>query len=152
MRHRALPPCFTIAALAALVPLSACRSARPEEAAPVAPARVETVAATGGEQVLLTPEAARRIGIETAPVTEAEHLPTGTVRVVPYSSILYDADGHSRVYVAVDPLTFRSVGVTVDSISGDRVLLSDGPPAGTPVVTRGANELFGVETGIGEFE
>jgi len=152
MMRPALLPTLTIAALAALVPLAGCNTAKPDEAAPVAPARVETVAATGGEQVVLTAQAAKRIGVETVPVGEAEHPPGGTVRVVPYSAILYDADGQSRVYVAVDPLTFQSRTVTVDSIAGDRVLLTDGPPVGTAVVTQGANELFGAETGIGEFE
>ena len=147
MTRRVSQPTWTIVALVALVALPACRSAKPEDAAPAAPARVETVAGTGAEQVVLTAEAARRIGIETAPVAA-----TGAEPTVPYSSLLYDADGHSRVYVAVDGLTFQSRTVTVDTITGDRVRLTDGPPAGTPVVTRGANELFGVETGIGEFE
>jgi hypothetical protein len=33
----------------------------------------------------------------------------------------------------------------VDRIEGDRVLLTDGPPAGTKVVTVGVTEVYGTE-------
>ena len=38
--------------------------------------------------------------------------------------------------------------VKVDRIDGDRVLLSEGPPAGTKVVTVGAAEVYGAELEI----
>jgi len=52
------------------------------------------------------------------------------------------------VYTTAKPLTFEREPVTVDRIEGNRVLLSDGPPAGTKVVTRGATEVYGAELDI----
>jgi hypothetical protein len=40
--------------------------------------------------------------------------------------------------------------VTVVEIADDKASLSAGPPPGTAVVTVGAAELFGVETGLGQ--
>jgi hypothetical protein len=137
--------------LAALGLLSACSSAK-NEAVHVEPAKVETVAATGVKQVVLTAQAAGRIGVTTTAVGEAQHPPGGSVRVVPYSSVLYDADGTTLVYTTAEPLVFVRRTVTVESIAGDVAYLSDGPAAGTSVVNQGAAELFGVEFGIGAFE
>jgi hypothetical protein len=41
-------------------------------------------------------------------------------------------------------------GVTVQSIRRGVVLLRNGPPGGTPVVTVGAPELLGTEYGVEE--
>jgi hypothetical protein len=38
----------------------------------------------------------------------------------------------------------------VDSIRGGVAVLSVGPPAGTPVVTVGAAQLYGAEVGVEE--
>jgi hypothetical protein len=51
--------------------------------------------------------------------------------------------------VNVGPLQYERQAITVDSIEGDQVFLSDGPEAGANVVTLGATELFGSES---EFE
>ena len=42
----------------------------------------------------------------------------------------------------------RKAEIRVDRIAGDRVLLEDGPPAGTKVVTVGAGEVYGTELDI----
>jgi hypothetical protein len=42
-------------------------------------------------------------------------------------------------------LVFVRQHVEVHSIDGNRVVLAEGPPAGTAVVTVGATELMGVE-------
>jgi hypothetical protein len=109
-----------------------------------APAKVEPSGQVGISRVILTAEAAKRIGIETAPVTTMQvH---GTQReVVPYSAIIYDLHGQSWVYTNPMPLTFVRAGISVDSINGDLVLLLAGPPLGTMVVTVGATELYGTE-------
>jgi len=44
----------------------------------------------------------------------------------------------------------KKYGISVEFIDGDRAVLSEGPPAGTEVVTDGAAELFGAELGIGK--
>jgi hypothetical protein len=51
--------------------------------------------------------------------------------------------------VNVEPLVFVRQAITVDDITGDQVILSEGPEAGANVVTMGATELFGSES---EFE
>jgi len=35
--------------------------------------------------------------------------------------------------------------ISIDRVDGDSVMLSDGPPAGTEVVTVGAAEVYGSE-------
>ena len=44
----------------------------------------------------------------------------------------------------------RKARLVVDHIRGEDVFLSDGPPAGMDVVTQGAAELYGTETGVEE--
>jgi hypothetical protein len=66
-------------------------------------------------------------------------------KVVPYSAVYYDAKGAAWVYVNPKPLTFERQRVAVDRIVGDVAILSEGPPAGTPVVTVGAALLYGAE-------
>ena len=72
-----------------------------------------------------------------------------TQKVVPYSSLLYDADGRTWVYVSPEPLSYVREEVEVDYILGDRVFLTDGPEKGTPVVSVGAAEVFGTEFEVG---
>jgi len=40
--------------------------------------------------------------------------------------------------------------VKVESIDGDVVVLKEGPPPGTAVVTAGGSELTGIEFGVGK--
>jgi hypothetical protein len=70
--------------------------------------------------------------------------------VVPYSTIIYDLTGGVWVYVNPAPLTYHREQVVVETIDGDSVLLSEGPPAGTMVVTIGVPELHGADTGVGK--
>jgi len=66
-------------------------------------------------------------------------------KVIPYSAILYDTQGATWVYMSADPLTYVRTPVVVEYIDGDMAILSDGPPAGTAVVTVGGQELYGAE-------
>ena len=74
----------------------------------------------------------------------------GLVKVVPYAAVLYDARGNTWAYTNPKPLTFVRHAIHIAYIKGDLAVLSDGPPSGTEVVTVGAAELFGAETGIGK--
>ncbi len=132
-----------------LVPsLSACGGQIPITAEEDKPVRLEPIAGTDLNRVTLTDKAAERLGLETSPVLTQQV--DGTDRfVVPYAALLYDPSGQAWVYVSVEPLVFVRQAVTVDSINGDEVLLSEGPEAGANVVTLGATELFGAES---EFE
>ncbi len=69
-------------------------------------------------------------------------------KIVPYSSVLYDVRGNTWVYINPKPLAFVRHAIKVDFIEGDNAVLIDGPAIGTKVVSVGAPELFGAETGI----
>lgn len=130
-----------------LLPLSACAPEAPveEEEKPVA---LEPIAGTDLNRITLTEKAAERLGVETVPVQTLQV--DGIDRlVVPYAALLYDPSGTAWVYVNVEPLVFVRQPITVEDITADQVILSDGPEAGAKVVTMGATELFGSES---EFE
>ena len=128
-------------------PLSACTSetAADEENKPVS---LDPIAGTDLNRITVTEKAAERLGLETAPVV-AQEIDGAERLVIPYEALLYDPSGQAWVYVNVGPLVFMRQAITVDSIKGDEVILSDGPKAGANVVTLGATELFGSES---EFE
>ena len=149
--HRTIRRTAALLALAALPALSACSQTAGGEAIKIQPAKVVKVEGTDTQRVELTAKAAQRIGIETTTVKEAAGKQAGHT-VVPYAAVIYDADGHASVYTNPAPLSFVRKSITVGTIEGDSVYLTDGPPAGTAVVTVGTAELFGTETGIGEFE
>lgn len=71
-------------------------------------------------------------------------------KIVPYSSVLYDIHGDTWTYTNPTPLTFIRHSITIAYIEGDQAILSQGPSDGTPVVTIGVAELYGVEMGIGK--
>ncbi len=108
------------------------------------PASVVPLGETGLNRITLTALAAKRLGIQTAPVHDVRvH---GTMhKVVPYSAIIYDLHGQTWVYTNPSSLTFVRDRVNVVSIDGDQATLSQGPPSGTKVVTVGAPELYGTE-------
>jgi hypothetical protein len=139
-----------IAALAALavlgLALGGCAKVKTEEQGAEKAAKVEKVGDTN--KVILVEQAVKRLGIETAPVGEldAHH------ETVPYSAVIYDAEGRSWVFTTSGERAYVKAPIAIDRIDGDQVLLTAGPPPGSQVVTQGAEELFGVEDGIGEFE
>ena len=136
--------------LIAIPQLSACTQTSAEaESGGAEPAKVEHV--EGSEEVsrlTLTPKAVERLGIKTTPLSEAT-VAGKKRKVVPYGAVLYDADGKTSVYVNSARNTYVREPVTVDFIEGDRAVLVAGPAAGTAIVTVGAAELYGTETGVG---
>jgi hypothetical protein len=100
-------------------------------------------------RLILTERAVQRLDIQTAPVSETM-MDESTYLVVPYSTIIYDLTGGVWVYVNPAPLTYQREQVVVETIDGDSVLLSEGPTAGTMVVTIGVPELYGADTGVGK--
>jgi hypothetical protein len=128
----------------AAVPVAGCAEVESAAVDGYQPAHVEELDGSELKRVTLTEEGARRTGLRTARVR-----PAGDGRVVPYRALIYDGEGGAFVYTrAGGPLSFLRAKVTVDRIDGDRVVLADGPPAGTPVVTVGAAEVYGAELGI----
>jgi len=135
--------------LIAIPQLSACTQTSAEATSGAEPAKVEHV--EGSEDVsrlTLTPKAVERLGIQTTPLSEAT-VAGKKRKIVPYGAVLYDAEGKTSVYVSSAPNTYVREPITVDFIEGDRAVLSAGPAAGTAVVTVGAAELYGTETGVG---
>ena len=141
--RRRLP--LAAAACVLLLSLTACAqsAAVTPAAAGEAPAKVEKNAETGIAKLTVTEHGLARIDLKTEPVTAG----TGTDVLLPYASLLYDANGKTWVYTNPEPRPGCRSAVTVDKIADNKVQLRSGPPAGTDVVTIGAAELFGAEFG-----
>jgi hypothetical protein len=122
-----------------------CVFALAAEMAGVAPARVEATTDAKIKKITLTPKAAERLGIL---IDEVRADPSGRL-IVPYASILYDLSGKAWVYISAEPLTFVRGPVEIDTIKGDNVYLSDGPPVGTKVLAAGVPQVFGTEVKVG---
>lgn len=112
------------------------------------PGQVEPINGSDVSRVTLTAEAARRLGVTTVAVRD-EEVAGKRLLVVPYAAVLYDASGEAWVFTSPEPLVFVRHQIDIESIKGDTVYLSDGPPAGTAVVTVGVAELYGTEVGVG---
>jgi hypothetical protein len=112
------------------------------------PAKVEAIAGKDVKSVTLTEQADKRLGVATTTVASA---PGGLL--VPYSAVIYSADGKTWVFTVAKPLTYIREKVTVANVGGakgDEALLSAGPAAGTTIVKTGAVELYGAELGVGK--
>jgi hypothetical protein len=121
--------------------LPACGGTAEEDAAE-SPAVVEQIKGTELNRVTLTPEAAKRLDVQTATARS-----DGERTMIPYSAVLYDPDGQTWTYTSPKRLVFVREDIRVDRIDGDSAILAAGPSAGTTVVTVGADELWGVEYG-----
>jgi hypothetical protein len=129
--------------------LAACTQQSAEaDGATNEPATVEHIEGSELTRLTLTAKAAERLGIRTKPVLAGKIGGTPR-RIVPYSAVLYDANGDTWVYANLEPLVYVRERVTVAYIQGGQAVLTDGPPEGTPVVTVGAGELYGTEFGVG---
>ena len=128
--------------------LAACAPASTAPEEETKPVRLEPIEGTDLNRVILTAEAAKRLDLQTASVSEADI--SGTQRtVIPYDAVLYEPSGATWVYVSIEPLVFMRQPIVIDYIEGDQAILSEGPDSGSLVVTLGAAELFGSES---EFE
>ena len=122
-------------------------------------ARVERIEGTDQSRVILTQQAADRLGIQTAEVRVAPAAKRAAIglrrggdtlaKFIPYAAVLYDEHGDTWAYTSPASLTFIRKRIGVDYVSGDLAVLTTGPPAGTRVVTVGAPELLGAELGVG---
>ena len=127
-----------VAMLGAVLLVSGCKTTKIEEK--YHPAKLEESGEKGIMKVILEPKAAERIGLQTTQIVEQ-----GGAKVVPYGAIMYDTKGETWTFTNPEPYVYVRRKVMVKSIEGDRVILSDGPAAGTAVVTVGATELMGAE-------
>jgi hypothetical protein len=133
--------------LVVALPLAACGQ-ESVDAEVEEPAAVEEISGSELSRLTLSTSAVERLGIETAAVGE-EGSGSAARTTVPYAAVLYDADGQTWAYVSPEENVFVRHAIVVDRIDGETALLVEGPPVGTAVVTIGAAELYGTETGVG---
>ena len=152
MRHGVFDLRRSMVALALVPALIGCGGSTTPPAEHEEPAHVEAIA--GDEtrhRITLTERAAERLGIAVAQATAATGR-AGSIWV-PYSAIIYDAQGSAWAYVAEGPLVFVREPVTVSGVTpneaGGLAVLSEGPAPGTSVVSVGVAELFGTEFEVG---
>ena len=136
---------LVVAASTACLAMSCGSALAAESAVKSAPARVEATLDAKIMKVTLTPKAAERLRVV---IDEVRADPSGRL-IVPYASVLYDLTGKTWVYISADPLTFARGAVVIDTIKGDNVYLTEGPPAGTKVLAAGVPQVFGTEVKVG---
>jgi hypothetical protein len=110
--------------------------------------KLEPVQGTELSKVILSQQAAERLGIRTDHL-RLEKQAAGTRKVIAHAAVLYDENGDTWTFTSPAPLTFLRQKIDIDHITGGSAVLRDGPPAGTTVVTVGAAELLGAELGVG---
>jgi hypothetical protein len=136
--------CAGLVLIAGAVSLSACGEASTgydyETASHHEPAKLEPIKGTDVHRVIFDAEGAKRVGLQTAPIRQ-----NGQGTVIPYAAVIYNSDGKTYTYTAPEPLTYVRQKIDIDHVVGDSVMLSDGPPVGTEVVTVGAAEVYGTE-------
>jgi len=140
------------AVLAAVLGVTGCHAGAKAQAGPAdePAATVEEADGAKPARITLSDRAVRRLSIRTEQVKVAPKASGGGSGslVVPYGALVYDADGEAWVFVSPEPRTYMRAPIKVATIKSDSVILTSGPPAGTPVVTVGAPELVGAEAGI----
>ena len=143
-RRQLRAACAGLALIAAGASLSACGEASSgydyETASHHEPAKLEPIKGTDVQRVIFDAEGAKRAGIQTAAVRQ-----NGQEEIIPYSAVIYDAEGNAYAYTAPEPLTFVRQEIKIDRMDGDSVVLSGGPSAGTKVVTVGTALVYGTE-------
>jgi hypothetical protein len=144
-RHVTGRAALACTAAAALATTAAGCSSSGSTASPPPTAQLEKT--SHGLSVVLTPLGAQRIALRTGHVAAA---PGGQV-AVPYDALVYEPAGDPAVYVATGTLTYTRYLVPVTVINGQTVYLKPGSlPANAVIVTQGAEELLGVQNGVGE--
>jgi hypothetical protein len=143
-RRQLRAACAGLVLIAGVVSLSACGGGSTgydyETASHHDPAELEPIKGTDVNRVTIDAEGVKRAGIQTGPIRQ-----NGQGTVMPHSAVIYDADGETFTYTSPEPRTYVRQKIVIDDIVGDSVMLSDGPPAGTEVVTVGAALVYGSE-------
>jgi hypothetical protein len=142
--------CAGLVLIAAGISLSACNQAAGtstggyEADKPAEPvSKVETIKGTEIQLVKFSALGAKKIGLKTAVIRRDDGK-----KVMPYAALLYDSKGRAFAYTSPKPLTFVRKDINVERMDGGRVVLAEGPPAGTRVVTTGNDEVYGTEVGV----
>ena len=141
LARRSLP--WAVAICAAVLSVGGCADIEESGEAGHAPAAAEEVEGSDVKRVTFEADAAEQVSLRTAVVKQS-----GEYTTVPYAALIYDPEGQVWVYASPEPLSYQRVPVLVDRVIGQTVWLSEGPAAGTRVVTVGAAEVLGVELDI----
>lgn len=142
--------CAGLVLIAGVASLSACSGEASsgydyETASHHDPAKLEPIKGTDVQRVIFDADAVKRVGLQTAPIRQ-----DGRKEIMPYAALIYDAEGNTYAYTAPRPLTYVRQQINIDHFDGGSVVLSDGPPVGTEVVTIGADEVYGTEFEVEE--
>lgn len=129
----------SLALVVAAVVLAGCQEV-PSNLVKSQPYELEPTADPDIQRVKLADRIAKNIDLRTAEVTA-----DGADTLVPHAALIYNPEGKVFVYTKPEPQIYVRAPVTVGAVSGDQVVLSDGPPAGTVIVTTGAAELLATE-------
>jgi hypothetical protein len=147
-KRRASAVLLAIAAAVAVIGGAAgCSSSSSGAQSAPPPAQMEHVGNSPVPSVVLTQDGARRIGVQTSPVAAVQK--GNPMTWIPYAALLYEPDGSTAVYVNTAPLVYTRYFVQVATIVGNQVYVSKGLTPGMNVVTVGAEELLGVQNGVG---
>lgn len=132
-------PAAGLALLASGLAISACAEVE-SNVREVYPYKVEPIEGSDLQRVTMADKTASLIPVRTSAVRGS-----GVRRVIPHRALIYNPEGEAFVYTKPKPQTYVRAPVEVDRVEGGRVFASDGPPAGTTVVTLGAAELLATE-------
>jgi len=149
-RRQLRAACAGLVLIAGVVSLSACSGEASsgydyETATHHEPAELEPIKGTDVQRVKFDAVSAKRVGLKTAQIRQ-----DGRKEIMPYAALIYDAEGKTYAYTAPEPLTYVRQEIEIDHYDGDSVVLSDGPPVGTEVVTVGVDEVYGTEFEVEE--
>jgi hypothetical protein len=94
--------------------------------------------------------AIKRVKMEDAtaallPVETTSVRREGKRKIVPHDAVIYNPDGDVFVYTKPAAETYVRAPIEVVRVTGNKAVLSDGPPAGTTIVTTGSAELLATE-------
>ena len=132
-----------VVTVAAAASLAGCAEIEVPLAEPYEPAHLESTGPDQPARVILTEEAAHRVGLQTTKV----RLEDGDLEVE-HATLVFDKKGKPWVFTVVGPRTYVRAPVGIKEIDDELMILSSGPPPGTEVVTVGAIELWGTELEI----
>jgi hypothetical protein len=141
---------WLVVAMVAALALAGCsKSAEEPEETGHATVKLEAVKGRPDiKRVILSSEAVKRIDVHTVQVRDAPDASGAVQKVIPYSAVLYDAEGKTWTYATPKANTYERQPITIDRIENDQAILTDGPASGTTIVTVGAEEIFGTEFGL----
>ena len=128
-----------LAALAAALVLGACSEVE-SNVRDNQPYTVEGPEDAAIKRVKMEDATAALLPVETVTVRE-----DGRRKVVPHSAVIYTPDGDAFVYTKPKAETYIREPIDIVRVHGDDATLSNGPRAGTTIVTTGSAELLATE-------